>query len=181
MTRDRQAAAAAERRPEERAIHTMAAIRTTAAIATQSQIRLLLDPLVAGEAVACGVGVGAAWLVGSGVGLAVGLGVTGSVGFSVGVTGTVGLAGLRVGRPLAALAALLGRLEIVLLAALLHPAARVPATAKAAAIRTSRFPVRLCTGQHHQPGTSRAPPAAGDSGLPSTRSTLSARRPRRPA
>jgi hypothetical protein len=141
MTRDRQAAEAAERRPEERAIHTIAAITTIAAIAIQSQIRLLLDPLVAGEAVACGVGVGAAWLVGSGVGLAVGLGVTGSVW--VGVTGTVGLAGLRVGR---ALAALLGKLEIVLLAALLHPAARVPATTKAAAVRTSRFPVRLCTG-----------------------------------
>src|SRR5581483_1734850 len=139
MTRDRQAAAAAERRPEERAIHTITAISTTAASATHSQIRLLLDPLVAGEAVAfgVGVGVGAAWLVGSGVGLAVGLGVTGSVGETVsvwvGVTGTVGLAGLRVGRALAALAALLGRLEIALLVALLHPAARVPATANAAA------------------------------------------------
>jgi hypothetical protein len=151
MTRDRQAAEAAERRPEERAIHTITAITTIAASATQSQIRLLLDPLVAGEAVACGVGVGAAWLVGSGVGLAVGLGVTGSVG----------LAGLRVGRPLAALAALLGRLEIVLLAALLHPAARVPATAKAAAVRSSRFPVRLCTGQHHQAGHLPRPTRSG--------------------
>lgn len=60
MTFDRQLAAAAERRLEERATRTMMVMRTTAPMPTQSQISAELDPLPgAGELLGCAVGPGA--------------------------------------------------------------------------------------------------------------------------
>jgi hypothetical protein len=129
MTLDRQPAAAVERRLEERAIHTITPIRTMAPSTIHSQTRLFPDS--AGGVVAAGAGVAAGSVVGSGVGLA----VTGSL-----AGGWVGWLGGWLGRMLAVR---LGKLEITLLAALPHPAARHPRTTITAA-RMSRRGIRRC-------------------------------------
>src|SRR6266568_6394436 len=128
MTLDRQPAAAAERRPAERVIHTITPIRTTAPSTIHSQSRLVPDPAGDGEPVACAVGAG----VTAGC-------VVGSTGAAV-MVGPGWLLGGRLGRMLALR---LGKLEITLLAALPHPVARHPRTTRTAA-RMSRSGIRRC-------------------------------------
>src|SRR5215475_1855214 len=132
ITAERQPAAAAERRPEARAIHTISPMRTSAPSAIHSHSSDEPDPPSAGEAAAAVVGAGA-WLV------------TGSCAVGVGpLVGRLTLAppvGLR-------LEAALLTAEAALLTAPLtgplppHPAARGPtarAIAAAASPLFSRF------------------------------------------
>src|SRR5262245_34289506 len=124
ITAERLPAAAAERRPEARAIHTIRPIRTSAASAIHSHSSDEPDPPAAGEAAAAVVGAGA-WLV------------TGSC--------AVGVGALPVGRRLEA--ALLAAEATLLTAPLTgplppHPAARGPTT-RAIAATASPFLSRL--------------------------------------
>jgi hypothetical protein len=115
MTLDRQPDAAADRRPEERAINTITPMRTTAPMPTQSQMSAELDPLPgAGELLGWAVGAGAValWT---------------ADGWAVAVAGTVAL-GEKLALLLGTLMLLLGeKLAIAPPAPLCpHPAARNP-------------------------------------------------------
>src|ERR1022692_361953 len=117
MTFDRQPAAAAERRPEERATSTMMPMRTTAPMPTQSQMSAEPDPLP-----------GAGELVGRAAGaVAVTVALWVADGWAVAVAGMVAL-GEKLALLLGTLMLLLGeRLAIAPPAPLCpHPAARNP-------------------------------------------------------
>jgi hypothetical protein len=130
MTLDRQPVALADRRPEERMMIAITAIRAIAPRSIHSQISDELLPLAAGElaGVAAGLGAGAAALVATG-------------GCAVAV-GAALLAADRLGRVMLALAV---RLLIALPPLPPHPAARKPVTRTATtSTRIRRF--RITTG-----------------------------------